>query len=126
MSRSRARDCGFKLVFEYLFSKDFVVDEDFEPLNEEEKAYSLSLFNAVKDNFDSLEKKFGDALRIPMTIKDIYMVDHAIILCAMAQIDFLNEEMGLVINEAVRLAKKYSSDKSPSFVNGVLTSIYKN
>ena len=126
MSRSRARDCGFKLVFEYLFSKDFVVDEDFEPLNEEEKAYSLSLFNAVKDNFDSLEKKFGDALRIPMTIKDIYMIDHAIILCAMAQIDFLNEEMGLVINEAVRLAKKYSSDKSPSFVNGVLTSIYKN
>ncbi len=126
MSRSRARDCGFKLVFEYLFSKDFVVDEDFEPLNEEEKAYSLSLFNAVKDNFDSLEKKFGDALRIPMTIKDIYMVDHAIILCAMAQIDFLNEEMGLVINEAVRLAKKYSSDKSPSFVNGVLSSIYKN
>ena len=126
MSRSRARDCGFKLVFEYLFSKDFVVDEDFEPLNEEEKAYSLSLFNAVKDNFDSLEKKFGDALRIPMTIKDIYMVDHAIILCAMAHIDFLNEEMGLVINEAVRLAKKYSSDKSPSFVNGVLSSIYKN
>ena len=126
MSRSRARDCGFKLVFEYLFSKDFVVDEDFEPLNEEEKAYSLSLFNAVKDNFDSLEKKFGDALRIPMTIKDIYMIDHAIILCAMAQIDFLNEEMGLVINEAVRLAKKYSSDKSPSFVNGVLSSIYKN
>ena len=126
MSRSRARDCGFKLVFEYLFSKDFVVDEDFEPLNEEEKAYSLSLFNAVKDNFDSLEKKFGDALRTPMTLKDIYMVDHAIILCAMAQIDFLNEEMGLVINEAVRLAKKYSSDKSPSFVNGVLSSIYKN
>ncbi len=30
------------------------------------------------------------------------------------------------INEAVELAKIYGTDESPSFVNGVLDSIYKN
>jgi len=36
----------------------------------------------------------------------------------------MNESVGLAINEAVELAKKYSTDNSPKFVNGVLSSIY--
>ena len=32
---------------------------------------------------------------------------------------------GVVINEAVELAKKYSTDKSYSFVNGLLASVNK-
>jgi len=29
----------------------------------------------------------------------------------------------VVINEAIEIAKKYSTDKSPAFVNGVLDSV---
>ena len=43
----------------------------------------------------------------------------------MASIDYLEQAMSLSVNEAVELAKKYSTEKSPSFVNGVLSSIYK-
>ena len=32
---------------------------------------------------------------------------------------------GVAVNEAVELAKLYGSDDSPSFINGVLGSIYK-
>ena len=32
---------------------------------------------------------------------------------------------GVAINEAVELAKKYSSDEGPSFVNGVLAKVAK-
>jgi N utilization substance protein B len=31
----------------------------------------------------------------------------------------------VVINEAIELAKKYSTDKSPAFVNGVLDAVLK-
>ena len=32
---------------------------------------------------------------------------------------------GVAINEAVELAKKYSSDDGPSFVNGILAKVVK-
>ena len=31
----------------------------------------------------------------------------------------------VIVNEAVNLAKKYSTDKSPKFINGVLADIIK-
>lgn len=126
MSRSGARDYGFKLVFEYLFSQDFIIEDELEEesLEGEEKDYALSILNLLKENFNEVENKLSSFLRKPLTIKDIYTLDHAILLTSIIQIDYLKEEKGLVINEAVRLAKKYSTDKSPSFINGILSSIY--
>lgn len=126
MSRSGARDYGFKLVFEYLFSQDFVIEDELEEesLEAEEKDYALSILNLLKENFNEVENKLSSFLRKPLTVKDIYTLDHAILLTSIIQIDYLKEEKGLVINEAVRLAKKYSTDKSPSFINGILSSIY--
>ncbi len=126
MSRSGARDYGFKLVFEYLFSQDFVIEDELEEesLEAEEKDYALSILNFLKENFNEVENKLSSFLRKPLTVKDIYTLDHAILLTSIIQIDYLKEEKGLVINEAVRLAKKYSTDKSPSFINGILSSIY--
>ena len=126
MSRTLARDCGFKLVFQNMFSREFVIDDFFSDvdLSQEEKDYSLAIFNAVKDNLEVLDNKLQDNLTKSLKLKDIYTLDHAILLVAMAQIDILHEDKGIAINEAVKLAKKYSSDKSPSFINGVLSSIY--
>lgn len=126
MSRSRARDYGFKLVFEYLFSQDFMIEDELEEksLEGEEKDYALSILNLLKENFNEVENKLSSFLRKPLTIKDIYTLDHAILLTSIIQIDYMKEDKALVINEAVRLAKKYSTDKSPSFINGILSSIY--
>ena len=74
----------------------------------------------LKFQYYSLQQKKG------LTLNSIYKLDYAILLVAIASIDYLEESISLAINEAVELAKKYSTDKSPSFVNGVLSSIYKN
>ena len=128
MSRILARDCGFKMVFQYLFSEqtegEKVIDEY--ELTDEEKDFSIGIFSAVKNNFEELNKKLNLNLKNNLTIKDIYKLDYAIILVAMASIDYLEQAMSLSVNEAVELAKKYSTEKSPSFVNGVLSSIHKN
>lgn len=126
MSRSDARVCGFLLTFEYLFNKEFDENLLFEEqtLTLEEKSFSLDIFHAVKNNFNDIQNKVEQNLKNNLKIKDLCSVDFAILLMSVSQIDFLNEPKGLVINESVRVAKKYSTDKSSAFVNAVLSSIY--
>jgi len=128
MGRIIARDCGFKMVFEYLFDKEALNDIVFEDveLNEEEKKFSSDILLSVKNNLSEIENKIAKNLKNDLKIKDLYKLDYAILLVSVACIDYLKEPLSLVINEGVELAKKYSTDKSPSFVNGVLSSIYKN
>ena len=127
MSRILARDCGFKMVYQFLFNEQSEVGKLFEEyqLTDEEKEFSLSVFSAVKNNFEELNNKLSANLKNNLKIKDIYKLDCAILLVAVASIDYLEQSISLSINEAVEMAKKYSTDKSPSFVNGVLSSIYK-
>ena len=61
------------------------------------------------------------------TISRIYKVDLVILKLAVFELLFSTEKTPtkVVINEAVEMAKKYSTDNSFRFVNGVLASISK-
>lgn len=126
MSRSDARVCAFMLTFEYLFNKDAVKNHLFELKNfsEEEKSFSQTIFDNVHTHFQEIEQKIENGLKKGWKIKDLSLLDYAILLSSVAQIDYVKEPKGLVINEAVRMAKKYSSEKSSAFINGVLSSIF--
>jgi len=53
-------------------------------------------------------------------------VDKSILRLSVYQLKFCPEiPPKVVINEAIELAKKFSSDKAPSFVNGVLDTVMK-
>ncbi|MFA5252937.1 MAG: transcription antitermination factor NusB [Phycisphaerae bacterium] len=53
-------------------------------------------------------------------------VDKSILRLAVYQLKFCPDiPPKVVINEAIELAKKFSADKSPSFVNGVLDAVLK-
>ena len=53
-------------------------------------------------------------------------VDLAILVLAVYELKFAGEVVPtIVINEAVELSKKYSTDKSYSFINGVLAKVIK-
>lgn len=127
MSRILARDCGFKMIFQYLFNENVEAENLYSEyeLTDDEKAYSYQIVSAVKENIANLNEKISSSLKNNLKIKDIYKLDYALLLLALACTDYLNEPISLSINEAVELAKKYSTDKSPAFVNGVLSSIYK-
>lgn len=161
MSRTDARECGFKMIYESFFNNEIdverffdetVIDDEYAPktayahkdtpedidsdflidsddtaenfLTEDEKDFAKSIFKIYEDNKTEIENKLQDNLKKGLKISDIYMLDRAIIYAALVQIDKLQEPAGLVINEAVRMAKKYSTDKSPKFINGVLASTY--
>lgn len=126
MSRSDARICAFMMTFEHLFNKDAVESHLFElkEFSEEERDFSKKIFKNVSEHFQEIEEKIEKNLKYGWKIKDLSSVDYSILLSSVAQIDFLGEPKGLVINEAVRMAKKYSCEKSPAFINGVLSSIF--
>ncbi len=126
MSKISTRDCIFKGIFQFLFNKNNNVENLFEEctLSDEEKEYVLQSFSVFEKNFEDIKQKIEGNLSKNLKVSDLYMLDYAILIDAIFQIDYLEDSVALGINEAVELAKKYSTDKSPKFVNGVLSTIY--
>ena len=56
----------------------------------------------------------------------MYKIDLALIYEAVAEIFYVEgSEYKVVINEVVNLAKKYSTDRSHTFINGFLAGLVK-
>jgi len=82
----------------------------------------------TKGTWESLKQ--CDELIVTSTIKwelsRISFVDKSILRLATYQLRFCPDiPPRVVINEAIELAKKFSTDKSPAFVNGVLDAVLK-
>ena len=129
MSRILARENCFKLMFEYEFLKErndislltFLETDD---LSAEEKQFVSDEYDGLIAKNEELESIISKYLK-GYTLSRIYKVDLAILKIAVYEMLFSDAKtpVGVVINEAVELAKKFSTDKSFSFVNGVLASI---
>ena len=124
MSRSYARECAFKLVFEYSFNK--VKDQELlseileEDKNKAEVGYINEIYNGIISKYDQLLeeiKKYSTEFKIDR----IYKVDLAILLVALYEILYVQSiPTNVSINEALNLAKAYSTENSSRFINGIL------
>lgn len=130
MSRRSARKNAFYLVFQ----SDFMGHDNLEQtkevffaVNEELEDEDKDFINALTDGvcekiteLDSLIDKFAKG----WSTERMNKVDLAILRIAVYEMKFMKETpVRVVINEAIELAKKYSSDEAPAFINGILGSI---
>lgn len=77
------------------------------------------------ENLSSCDKLIADST-IKWEFARLSPVDKSILRLAVYQFKFCsNIPPKVVINEAIELAKKFSTDKSPAFVNGVLDAVLK-
>ncbi len=85
--------------------------------------FSEGLLESVFDHreqVDELVERFSDHF----TLQRMGVVDRNLLRLATTEILFLkNTPAAVVINEAVEIAKRYGSDESPGFINGVLDKI---
>jgi len=92
-------------------------------LSEENNAFVRELVTkavAKRKEIDQHIQRFAPAY----PIAQIAVVDRNILRLAIYEILFDNKvSVKVAINEAVELAKKFGSDNSPKFVNGVLGSV---
>ena len=124
--RKTARENAFKLIFEKLIndeSDELGYAALTEVLDENDKDFLDALVGGVDKEKDFLKSVVSRFLR-GFNIDRIYKIDLAILYVACYEILFMPDVPEKVsVNEAVELAKTYSTDKSPSFINGVLAGV---
>ena len=129
ISRFKAREQGFILVFEKIFHPEPI--EDIIANAEESRdmvadSYALELVNGVYNNLEDIDSVIESKLKKGWTIKRISKTSLAILRLAVYEMKYNdNVPESVAINEAVELAKKYTVDES-GFINGVLGSVAKS
>ena len=128
--RTRARE----LTMQALYQLDVQGPDAFELLEtffteaDEDDVVQKLASEWIKGTWENLKQ--CDEPIIASTIKwqfsRLSPVDKSILRLAVYQFKFCPDiPPKVVINEAIELAKKFSTDKSPAFVNGVLDAILK-
>lgn len=120
--RSYAREVAFCKIYTYIMRQEF--DGDFSQfdetkLDENDLEFTNALVNGVIGCKSELDAIIAD-LSKQFKLSRIYRPDLAALEIGVYEMQHTDTPHPVVINEAVGLAKKYSTDKSVSFVNGVL------
>ena len=97
-------------------------------LNEREvkgaiRGFAHDIVGQVLQNFPAVDNIIGD-LAPDWPLMQIAVVDRNVLRMAIAELRWCGEKVPekVIINEAVELSKRYGSESSPTFVNGVLGS----
>lgn len=79
---------------------------------------------SVIENVVSIDEKIQNSAPV-WPIEKLNKIDLAILRLAVYELENKKTPPKVVIDEAVELAKEYGGEASPSFINGVLGTIYK-
>lgn len=130
MSRTELREHIFKMLFRVEFNRIEEMEEQerlyFDLMGEvaeEDKDYILNKYRAIAEKRQEIDKLLDD-LTTGWRTGRMSRVDLTIL--RLSTYELLWDESiptKVAINEAVELAKKYSSDSGPSFINGVLAKV---
>lgn len=124
MGRVETREELFKRVFAYSLTKD--IEEITEEENKNiERDYLDRAYKGIVQNFDEIVDEIASYTK-GYQISRVFKVDLAILVVAVYEIKHEKDiPVAVSINEALNLAKKYSTEKSASFINGVLANFAK-
>ncbi|MBR2773445.1 MAG: transcription antitermination factor NusB [Selenomonadaceae bacterium] len=139
MSRKLAREAAFKALFQLDFNFEEDSREESENLaietmfddeprltSKRDFAYVESSVKGTRAHLQEIDAMITAHLK-GWTLPRIMAADRNILRLAVYEMKFVEPAIpkGVVINEAVELAKRYGTDDSSRFVNGILESISK-
>ncbi len=128
--RNAAREAAHNIIFAQQFNSDCMdslqkkIFKQFGLLdNEEDLMFALDLIAVVNEHRAELIEGIEDACHHYRENR-INPTDKSILLIAMAEIKYFDDIPPVVsVSEAAGLARKYSTDTSADFVNGVLAGV---
>ena len=144
MSRTLARETVFRALFQLDFNKGEIEERDIyeslaigtaieaaeefnakDNLSEENLQYVGATVKNVRARLEEIDEIIKSHLRKNWTLSRLASADRNILRLAVYELKFSEDEIpvGVAINEAVKLAKRYGTDDSGRFVNGVLDAI---
>ena len=83
-----------------------------------------NIFGHITSNFDKLKNLVHQSAELELFgIKSIETMEENILLLSLAESELENTHKNILIDEAVRLSKKFGSDNSYKFINATLEKI---
>ncbi|MCL2177384.1 MAG: hypothetical protein FWB72_05550 [Firmicutes bacterium] len=149
MSRTKSREITFQLIYEFLVTEQVnehsVIELTREVSDSKELLYINTLYESVARGLDNFLQTIKGAEK-DFVIERFYKIDLALVLLALAENTSFVKDVSLgesgaevraesitdtikpipknvTINEVIDLSKKYSTEKSSQFINGVLGKI---
>ena len=133
MNRVKSREYLLQLAYQMEITSEtaletfnsFMENEDISK-DDLDLAYIKSGLLGIEENKEKLDSLIESQL-VKWKLNRISKVNLSILRISKYEILFEEDVPGKVsINEAIELCKKYSDNKSVSFINGVLDKVYKN
>lgn len=129
--RRDSREAVYKILFAELFSGE--TDEEFDKLifseqnlNAEDIEFANSLLLKIRENkqeINDIISTFSKGYKF----ERLYSTDKCALTIAVCEIKYFEDIPNVVsIDEALSLVRKYSTEESLSFVNGILASLKKS
>lgn len=126
--RSLARE----IVLQYTFSRLFNQNDEglFDVLSQKLSASDREFASKILSTIDDGKEKYGGeliSLSKNFRLERIHYADRCAIILGMAELDaFPDTPTAIIIDEAVNLAAKFSTENSTDFVNGILAGYAKS
>lgn len=128
--RRDARDAVYKILYADLFNDN---DEVFEKemfgeskLSKEDQEFARSLLNVINEHKSEIEETISSYAK-GYKFERLYSTDKCALYIAVAELKYFADVPNVVaIDEALSLVRKYSTDESLNYVNGILASLKKD
>ena len=132
MKRRELREHIFELLFRVEFNERDEMPEQmrlfFESLSElspEDQAYMQKKYERIMEKLPEIDRLLGETAE-GWKVSRMGKTDLTVLRLAVYEMEFDEDvPVGVAVNEAVELSKKFGGDGSPAFVNGILGKIGK-
>lgn len=135
MNPTQAREIAFKALFQLEFTPrneeeyyqelavEIAVDEEI--VENRRLTYIKNAVKGIRENLPEIDEMIKSRLKKGWTLSRLSTADRSILRLAVYEMIFAEPKIptGVVINEAVELAKQYGADESSRFINGILDAI---
>ena len=129
-ARRKARELALQMLFQHDMAgnaPDMIIDtfEDLQKSKPNTREFAVRIFRGTVDHLNDIDEMI-QAQAENWRLSRMAVVDRNII--RMSVYEFLHENDTpklVIIDEAVEIAKKFGTDKSSQFINGILDGILK-
>ena len=125
--RAKAREVAFQIVFASRFgeAEKGLKTAMYKNLNKDDVEYCERVLSLVEEHETDFTQILDERSRA-FPESRLFPADKSIILIALAEILHMDDiPFAVSVNEAANIASKYSSEKSASFISGILSGVKK-
>lgn len=126
-TRSQAREAVAGLLYAYEIGNDnidsFAQDIlDEKKIRNKQQEFAMGLFRGVLEHLGDIDRLIGEKLK-GWDFEKLGGMEKALLRLAVYELVYEKTDRAVVINEAVELSKRFCTEQTPKFVNGVLDAI---